>query len=193
MNKKIFIQIILFLIIILLIGLFFFEVEDKHSAKKNAGLPTVSNEDFSNLIENIEYISSDEIGNKYIIKASHGEILNENKELILMSDVLAKISFNNNENITITSKKAFYNTISYDTEFKGDVFIKYADHSITSENVDMIFKDQKIKIYNKIEYTNLNSTLLADIAEIDLLTNDLKIYMNENKKKINITYNNNAN
>jgi len=193
MNKKIVIQIILFLIIILLIGLFFFEVEDKQSAKKNAGLPTVSNEDFSNLIENIEYISSDEIGNKYIIKASHGEILNENKELILMNDVLANISFNNNENITVTSKKAFYNTVSYDTEFKGDVFIKYADHSIASENVDMIFKDQKIKIYNEIKYNNLNTVLLADVTEIDLLTKNLKIYMNQNKKKIDLTYKKNGN
>ena len=57
MNKKIVIQIILFLIIILLIGLFFFEVEDKQSAKKNAGLPTVSNEDFSNLIVLIKFKS----------------------------------------------------------------------------------------------------------------------------------------
>ena len=110
-----------------------------------------------------------------------------------MNDVLANISFNNNENITVTSKKAFYNTISYDTEFKGDVFIKYADHSITSENVDMIFKDQKIKIYNEIKYNNLNTVLLADVAEIDLLTKNLKIYMNQNKKKIDLTYKNNGN
>ena len=51
----------------------------------------------------------------------------------------------------------------------------------------MIFKDQKIKIYNEIKYNNLNTVLLADVAEIDLLTKNLKIYMNQNKKKIDLT------
>ena len=144
-------------------------------------------------MENIEYFSNDEIGKKYTIKAEYGQILNENKNLILMTNVSAVINFNYNEKITITSKKAIYDTLNYDTKFEENITIKYGDHSISSENVDMLFKDQSIKIYNQIEYTNLNSILLADIAEIDLLTKNLKIYMNENKKKINITYNNDAN
>ena len=110
-----------------------------------------------------------------------------------MSNVNAEINFNYNEKIIILSKKAVYNTLNYDTKFEDDIIIKYGDHNILSENVDMLFKDQRIKIYNKIEYTNLNTFLLADIAEIDLLTKNLKIYMNETKKKINITYNNDAN
>ena len=144
-------------------------------------------------MQNIEYFSNDEIGNEYIIKAEHGQILNENKNLILMNNVSAEINFNYSEKITILSKKAVYNTLNYDTKFEDDIIIKYGDHNILSENVDMLFKDQRIKIYNKIEYTNLNTFLLADIAEIDLLTKNLKIYMNETKKKINITYNNDAN
>ena len=57
----------------------------------------------------------------------------------------------------------------------------------------MIFKDQKIKIYNEIKYNNLNTVLLADVAEIDLLTKNLKIYMNQNKKKNDLTYKKNGN
>ena len=192
MNKKIIIQIILFLIIIALISLFFFQVEEK-SVNKKDNLPEVLNKDFSNIIENIEYISNDENGNEYIIKAENGEILNENKDLILMNNVNAEINFNYNEKITITSKKAIYNIINYDTKFEDDIFIEYGDHKISSDNADVLFKDQKIKIYNEIKYNNLNTVLLADVAEIDLLTKNTKIYMNENKKKIDITYKNDAN
>ena len=193
MNKKIIIQLILFSIIIIIISLFFFQVDKRVSNTNKKTVSSISDGDFANIMENIEYFSNDEIGNEYIIKAEHGQILNENKNLILMNNVSAEINFNYNEKIIILSKKAVYNTLNYDTKFEDDIIIKYGDHNILSENVDMLFKDQRIKIYNKIEYTNLNTFLLADIAEIDLLTKNLKIYMKQNKKKINITYNNDAN
>lgn len=195
MNKKIIIQSILFFIILLLISLFFFKyysknnLESSNSSKTNPS--STSKENFANIIENIEYTSNDEIGNQYNIKAEYGEILNESKNLILMKNVIAKIIFNYNEKIIITSKKAIYNTINYDTKFEEDILIKYAEHNITSNNVDLLFKDNKVKIYNEIDYNNLNTNLLADNAEINLLTKNLKIYMNNNKK-INIEYNENA-
>ena len=57
----------------------------------------------------------------------------------------------------------------------------------------MLFKDNKIKIYSEINYNNLNTNLLADVIDINLLTSNLKIYMTENDKKINATYSKNAN
>ena len=195
MNKKIIIQSILFFNILILISLFFFKYFSKNNFKSSdnkENKPTsVSKENFANIIENIEYKSSDETGNQYNIKAEYGEILNESKNLILMKNVTAKIIFNYNEEIIITSKKAIYNTLNYDTNFEENILIRYANHSITSNNVDLLFKDNKVKIYNEIDYNNLNTNLLADNAEIDLLTKNLRIYMNNNKK-INIKYNENV-
>ena len=179
----------------ILISLFFFKYFSKNNFKSSdnkENKPTsVSKENFANIIENIEYKSSDETGNQYNIKAEYGEILNESKNLILMKNVTAKIIFNYNEEIIITSKKAIYNTLNYDTNFEENILIRYANHSITSNNVDLLFKDNKVKIYNEIDYNNLNTNLLADNAEIDLLTKNLRIYMNNNKK-INIKYNENV-
>ncbi len=179
----------------MLVSLFFFTYFSKNNLNssdiKKDDLSSISKDNFSNIIENIEYTSNDESGNKYIIKAEYGEILNESKNLILMKNVRAKIIFNYNEKIIITSKKAIYNTINYDTNFEEDIIIKYAEHNITSNNVDLLFKDNKVKIYNEINYNNLNTNLLADNAEINLLTKNLKIYMNNNKK-INIEYKENV-
>ena len=197
MNKKIIIQLILFFIIILFISLFFFKYLVKTKIVKpdtsKINDSSISSKDFSNIIENIEYKSNDNIGNEYIIKAEYGEILDKDSNVILMKDVNAEINFHNNEKITISSSQAIYNTINYDTNFKENVFVKYAQHNVKSDNLDVLFKDHKIKLYNKINYNNLNTNILADVMEIDLLTKDLKIYMNENDKKINATYNNNVN
>jgi len=197
MNKKIIIQLILFFIITLFISLFFFKylvktkIEKPDTSKINDS--SISNKDFSNIIENIEYKSNDDMGNEYIIKAEYGEILGKDSNVILMKDVNAEINFHNNEKITISSSQAIYNTLNYDTNFKENVFIKYDQHNVKSDNLDVLFKDHKIKLYNKIDYNNLNTNILADVMEIDLLTKDLKIYMNESDKKINATYNNNVN
>ena len=195
MNKKIIIQSILFLIILLLLIFFFFKYFSKNNQTSfntdKTNLTSAPKENFANIIENIEYNSNDETGNLYNIKAEYGEILNESKNLILMKDVTAKIIFNHNEQITITSKKAIYNTINYDTNFEEDILVRYAEHTIASNNVDLLFKDNKVKIYNEIDYNNLNTNLLADNAEINLLTKNLKIYMNNNKK-INIEYKENV-
>ena len=197
MNKKIIIQLILFFIITLFISLFFFKylvktkIEKPDTSKINDS--SISNKDFSNIIENIEYRSNDDMGNEYIIKAEYGEILDKDSNVILMKDVNAEINFHNNEKITISSSQAIYNTLNYDTNFKENVFIKYDQHNVKSDNLDVLFKDHKIKLYNKIDYNNLNTNILADVMEIDLLTKDLKIYMNESDKKINATYNNNVN
>jgi hypothetical protein len=197
MNKKIIIQLILFFIITLFISLFFFKYLVKTKIGKSdtneLDHSSISNKEFSNIIENIEYTSNDNIGNEYIIKAEYGEILDKDSNVILMKNVNAEINFHNNEKITISSSQAIYNTINYDTNFKENVFIKYAQHNVRSNNLDVLFKDHKIKLYNKIDYNNLNTNILADVMEIDLLTKDLKIYMNENNKKINATYNNNVN
>ena len=195
MNKKIIIQSILFLIILLLLIFFFFKYFSKNNQTSfntdKTNLTSAPKENFANIIENIEYNSNDETGNLYNIKAEYGEILNESKNLILMKNVTAKIIFNHNEQIIITSKKAIYNTINYDTNFEKDILVKYAEHTIASNNVDLLFKDNKVKIYNEIDYNNLNTNLLADNAEINLLTKNLKIYMNNNKK-INIEYKENV-
>ena len=197
MNKKIIIQSILFFIIILFIGLFIFkflvETEAKNNKAKKIELSTDTNKNFSNIIENIEYKSNDNRGNQYTIKAKNGEIVKENSDLLLMSDVEAIIIFSDYEKVTITSSGAIYNIINYDTNFKENITIKYAEHNMTSNNADLLFKDHRVKIYNDINYNNLNTDFFADVMEIDLLTKKLKIYMNSQNKKIKATYKNNGN
>jgi lipopolysaccharide assembly outer membrane protein LptD (OstA) len=151
-----------------------------------------SDDNSSNIINNIEYKSFDADGNQYQIRAKLGKISDENPNLILMENVESQIIFKNNKKIFINALLATYNVINYDTIFKDNIDIKYDEHYVNCNNVDLFFKDNNIKLYNNIRYNNLDTFILADEIQIDLLTQNLKIYMIDKDKKVKAVYKNNV-
>lgn len=196
MSKKIIIQFILFFTILLFIILFFYKYSIEKNTKdfgtKKIDITLEVEKEFSNIIENIEYTSNDNLGNQYNIKAKKGIISDKNTNLILMTDVEANIILDTNEKITINAISATYNILNYDTNFKESIKIKYNEHNMVCDNVDLLFKDHKIELYKNIIYNNLNTNLIADKIEIDLLTKNLKINMINQDKKIKVIYKNNV-
>ena len=195
MNKKIIFQILLLFIIFLFTFLLFNQYSSNYTAKTIDTSQDIiySNPESNstNIINNIEYKSFDAIGNQYNIKAKSGTISDESPNLILMKDVVSEIYFKE-EKILITALFATYNTINYDTIFKDEINIKYGEHYLNSNNANLFFKDHRIELYDNINYTNLNSTLLADEIEIDLLTRNLKVYMHNKNKKVKVIFKNNV-
>jgi lipopolysaccharide assembly outer membrane protein LptD (OstA) len=195
MNKKIIIQVILFFIIFLFIALFFFEYLIKPklavSGTQKQILSQNLDDNLTNVIQNIEYSSKDSLNNQFIIKAKFGEVIGK-KTLILMKEVEAIVIFKNSEKITITASNAIYNTINQDTNFKENVIIKYGEQHITCNRVDMQFRNYKVKLYDNVIYNYINTKLLADVIEIDLLTKSSQIYMNKKNAKVEVMYKNNV-
>ena len=196
MNKKIIIQFILFFIIFLFIALFFFEYLIKPklavSGTQKQILSQNLDDNLTNIIQNIEYSSNDSLNNQFIIKAKFGEVMRK-KTLILMKEVEAIVIFSNSEKITITASNAIYNTTNQDTNFKENVIIKYGEQNITCNRVDMQFRNYKVKLYDNVIYNYINTKLLADVIEIDLLKKSSKIYMNKKNTKVEAMYKNNVN
>lgn len=195
MNKKIIFQIFVLFIIILFISLLFDQYSFDNTVKTTDTSKDIiysnSESNSTNIINNIEYKSFDATGNQYYIKAKSGTISDENPNLILMKDVVSEIYFKD-EKIFITSLFATYNTINYDTIFKDNINVKYGEHYLNCNNANLFFKDHEIELYNNINYTHLNSSLLADKIEIDLLTKDLKVYMRDENKKVKAIFKDNV-
>ena len=195
MNKKIIFQILVLFIIFLFTLLLFNQYSSNYTAKiidtSQDIIYSNPKNDSANIINNIEYKSFDAIGNQYNIKAKSGTISDESPNLILMQDVESEIYFKDGK-IFITALFATYNTINYDTIFKDKINIKYGEHQLNSNNANLFFKDHRIELYDNINYTNLNSSLLADEIEIDLLTRDLKVYMRNENKKVRAIFRNNV-
>ena len=197
MNKKIIFQIFLYFLIFFFIGLLAFQYsydekpKDTSFSENNVDLNFNTNTS-SNTMSNIEYKSTDTIGNQYLIRAKLGSISDEDSNVILMQDVEAEIQLDNSEKILISALSAEYNIVNYDTFFKEQTNIKYSEHNLNCNNADLIFKDHKIKLYSNINYSSLNTSLLADEIEIDLITKNLKVYMIDKNQKIKATFKNNV-
>ena len=190
MHQKTLIQLLL-LLSILVISFIFYKTyfSKKNIVSKKIDIIEDKKKQFktkSNLIENIKYTSVDKEGNGYIITSKTGELDYNQPELILMKNVIATINLHNSVPIIISADNAIYNNINYDTNFYENVVVTYNDHFISSDNLDLIFEKNLATISNNIIYKNLNTKLQADKVEIDLITKNSKIFMNDKTKKIKI-------
>ena len=140
----------------------------------------------SNIIEDVNYTTRDSDGNEYIINALKGEIDFSNTKIIFLTDVSALIKLKNAEIITIASNFGKYNSDNFDTIFSKNVIIKYLDNEITSEYLDLSLNRNSMIISKNVIYNNTENILKADVMELNLKTKDTKIFMREQKQKVNI-------
>ena len=180
----------LILVLIILSYLVYTEVyikERSESISENINEMILDENTFSsNTIKDVNYISRDTKGNEYIIYASTGEIDINNPDIIYLTDVKAFINLANSNTVNISSDFGKYNTKNFDTIFSKNVTVKYLDNKITGEYLDFSLESNLMVISRDIVYTNLDNVLVADVLEMNIETKDTKIYMYENKKKINI-------
>ena len=135
-----------------------------------------------NLIKDMKYENTDISGNKYFIYSEYGEVDVNNPDIILMKNVFAKVEIFKKDTIYINSFSAKYNLINHETNFNKDVELKYLDHVIFTENMDLSFQKNFAWLYTDVVYKSFDYELFADKIEIDLITKNSKIYTNNNKK-----------
>ena len=193
MNIKILIQLLLFIILVSTAATYYYFYKDN---KTDVNVNNINNnneisinKNSSNLIKNISYMSTDNMGNKFKINSEIGEINNDNPNIVYMTNVEAIINLINSDPIIIKSNYAKYNKINYETNFEEDILLTHQAHRITGQNLDLSFENNLATIYNKIVYDNNDVKINADILEIDLITKNSKIFMDNEYKKIKITTN----
>ena len=197
MNVKTAIQLLIFL----LIGIFiFFFIKntflkyqkdivylDLNKDKAIEKIETEKNE--NTIIENLNYVSIDAKGNEYILNAKYGEENKEDSNIILLKQVVGKIKLKNKSDIEIKSDFAKYNTTTFDTNFYENVIGFFEESKVSSDNLDLFFKNNKAIMYNNIKYLDRNTTANADEILFNLLNGDVNIRMFDKKKKIQIIKN----
>ena len=140
----------------------------------------------SNIIKNVKYTTKDAEGNTYTITASEGEIDYTNSNIIYLTNVSALIELVNLERISISSKYGKYNSKNFDTIFSNNVIINYLDNNISGEYLDFSIDRNSMLISRKVVYTSLDNILKADAIEMNIKTKDIKIFMYEKQKKVNL-------
>ena len=140
----------------------------------------------SNIIEDVSYSAKDEKGNEYFLKASEGTIDQNENNFIFLKSVNAIINLKNYKIIEISSDFGKYNVKNYDTIFSKNVLIKYLDNNITGDYLDFSWDKNFMIISRDVVLENNESALQADVIEVNIKTRDIKIFMYEENKKINI-------
>ena len=187
MQKKIIIQVFLFLLIIIIsVIVFKFYFKPTNLTKEYESKINNSDSNQNNLMSNIKYFAADKIGNEYIVQSKLAEFDPNQPNLILMEEVRGVIQFTNSSPILISSDKAIYNKLNHDTKFFENVLATYDDHKISSQNLELFFDKNLASISKKIIYKNLNTELRADRIEIDLVTKNSKILMDKKTKKVKV-------
>ena len=192
MYKKIIIQLFLLLTLLTIATfVFFFYFKEKEILKENnIQMEKITelkiNEETASLMKNMNYSFSDLNGNNYEILSEFGKVDINDPDKIFMTNVLATIHLKNESPIKIVSKFANYNKNDHETKFFENVKIMYKIHKATSQNLNLSFKSNLVTMYNKIIYTKPGTKLFADQLQIDLLTKNSKIFMNNKFEKIKI-------
>ena len=195
MNVKTIVQLLIFIVIIFFLYFFikntFFiddvkvaniDLEDKEINALEIDNSKKENEQ-SNIIKNLYYKSIDEKGNEYVLKAESGEKA-DNKNFLKLYKVKAEIKLINKSIILINSNFADYNSATFDTSFYQNINGSYENNKFSSENLDLLFKDNKAIMYNNIKFYNKTIDANADEIVFDLLNGNVNINMFDKNEKI---------
>ena len=203
MGKKIFFQ--LFLLVLLIIITFsifsiYYKTDKTLKSSKKIEIKnpdeTKSN-DGKNIIQDIRYTSNNNNGDILEILANYGEPSKEIDDLMFLTKVEANIILMNKSNIKLTSDYANFNTKTFETTFINNVKVFRNDETILGNELYLVFDqteevlkndinaDQNlIRISHNVIIKKPGYILEADVLEIDLITKNTKVYMNNLKEKV---------
>ena len=206
MEKKTKIQIFLFALLILFIYLIFStyyvrdNIDSKSNAKNTNKIDKDKNDIIDNgkdLIENIKYISNNNNGDVFQIFADYGEVSIEDPDLMFLTNVKGYVIFEDKANVELISKFANFNTKTFETTFINNVKVSRDDEIITGNELYLVLdKDENVskedlnkeknllRMSQNVIFKKPGYSLKADVFEIDLITKNSKIYMNDGTNKI---------
>ena len=187
-----------FLLIFFFTFLIFFYTKssnDKNLIEKEKVVKLVENENIEilnekieslNIIEDVSYSAKDIRGNEYFLKAREGTIDQNESNFIFLKSVKAMINLKDYKLIEISSDFGKYDINNYDTIFSKNVIITYLDNTITGDYLDFSWDKNLMLISRDVILENNKNSLQADVIEMDIEKRDIKIFMYEDSKKINI-------
>jgi len=195
MRKKIALGASVIILFFSLLIFFYFKTsyDQKLIEKKKTSLIEKENAEFieekiqsSNIIEDVSYSAKDVKGNEYFLKAGEGIIDQKTSNYIFLKSVKAIINLENYKLIEVSSDFGKYNINNYDTIFSKNVIISYLDNKITGDYLDFSWDKNLMIISRDVILKNSTNLLKADVIEVNIETKDIKIFMYEENKKINI-------
>ena len=145
--------------------------------------------EISNIVKDIEYLTTDKNGNKYKILATSGRTNSENKNILDLDNVRGIITSNKRSTVYIDSDFGEYDSSNLNSIFYQNVIVKYEDKEITCDYFDVNMKTNIAKAYNNVVVKDPKSTMKAGKIILNIETKIININPDNSKKKVSLTIN----
>ena len=131
----------------------------------------------SSTFENVEYEGLYDFDKPFSVKSKNAYILNENPDLVYMTNMHVVLYLKDDRIVNITSNKGKYNKVSNDCFFEENVRATDGETKILAENLDLIATENFVKVYNEVKLNNPEGSLIADKVDYDFETKYFKVSM----------------
>ena len=126
-----------------------------------------------NLFENVEYKGFYDLDNQFTVKSEEAYILEEDTNVVYMTDMHVTLHMDDGRIITITSNKGKYNKLT----------VRVIDEKtqMLADNLELLASKDSATIYNNVYLYNNNGSLRADKVDYNFQTKYYKISMFDEK------------
>lgn len=182
----------LFLVLILLLGVFFYtyyiyqnkgSIKIKNPQDSDQSTSLSDSKDGITKFADVEYRTTSEKNRDYITKGSEAYISKDTPNLILLNNVYSYTILNDGSKLNIKSDKAKYFKNSKNIKYYQNVVITNKESKINAQNANF-FSDKNKIILEDVIYKDQKNLLKGDKAELNTITNNLKIYMKNKREKV---------
>jgi len=147
-------------------------------------------EKINNIIENANYIGTDNRGTFFELNAKVAKVFEDKPNMSNMEIVNAVISLKGGSKIYIKSDYAIYDKSTNNTNFMGNILVTESNNKITCDNLVLIMGENLIKIFDNVIYYGEKGFIKSDEVHIDILKNEANIFMFEKNDKVRVQYKN---
>ena len=143
--------------------------------------------DGRSIFENIEYKGLYDINKPFTVKSKRAYILEEDADVVYMTNMHVALDMKDGRIIIITSDKGRYNKKTYDCFFEDNVKATDSKTIVLAENLDLLATEDSAFIYNNVILTSEKGSLRADKIDYDFETKYYQVSMfNDKKVKIKL-------
>ena len=134
-------------------------------------------EEQSTTFENVEYKGFYDFDKSFIVKSEKAQILNENTDIVYMTNMKVVLYLSDGRVVNIVSDKGKYNKETYDCFFENNVRATDGETNIFAKNLDLLATENVVQIYNNVKLMYPTGSLKADKIDYNFETKNFKVSM----------------
>ena len=136
----------------------------------------------STTFENVKYKGIYDLDKSFTIEAEKAYILNENTDIVFMTNMHVVLYLTDGRIVNITSDGGKYNKKTYDCFFEKNVRATDGETEISADNLDLLATGNSVEVYNNVGLNYTTGSLKADKIDYNFETKYFKVSMYDDKK-----------